>query len=344
MVSCNTHQINDSLKVSVALTVLNEAGSIRRVIDSLMAQTRKPDEIVVCDGGSLDTTVEELNHLAAEGIPVRVIVDKGACRGRGRNRAIKAAQYSYVAIIDAGMTVEPQWLEHLIAPCLLTPSIEIVYGSVVPIVEDRFSACIAALTIGRSHVKGKLCPSVASLLIIKELWYSIGGFPEGLTTAEDLIFINRLKGANVKSVLAPDAVVFWTQPNSIKAVYRRFAGYSRGGLAAGFARTWHYGTARNMVIYLVLIMGGLILHPFIALGVPTFHIIRLKRYFGEIPWLKRQSYAQKIADYLLGGTLLTIIDIATIVGTWQWIVKDKCLKKAITFINAKKQWHKETIQ
>ena len=36
--------------ISVILTVLNEGESIRRLLDSLAAQTRKPDEIVIADG------------------------------------------------------------------------------------------------------------------------------------------------------------------------------------------------------------------------------------------------------------------------------------------------------
>ena len=40
------------LTVSVIATVYNEHTSIERLLDSLAAQTRRPDEVVICDGGS----------------------------------------------------------------------------------------------------------------------------------------------------------------------------------------------------------------------------------------------------------------------------------------------------
>jgi len=42
------------MRVSVVATVLNEADSLPRLLDSLAAQTRLPDEVVICDGGSPD--------------------------------------------------------------------------------------------------------------------------------------------------------------------------------------------------------------------------------------------------------------------------------------------------
>ncbi len=46
------------MKVSVIATVLNEGQAIERLLESLAAQTRPPDEVVIADGGSTDETVE----------------------------------------------------------------------------------------------------------------------------------------------------------------------------------------------------------------------------------------------------------------------------------------------
>ena len=37
--------------VSVNATVYNERASIERLLDSLAGQTRRPDEVILCDGG-----------------------------------------------------------------------------------------------------------------------------------------------------------------------------------------------------------------------------------------------------------------------------------------------------
>mgnify|MGYP000954309164 CR=1 FL=1 len=58
-------------KVSLILTVLNEAKSLPALLDSIAAQTVRPDEMVVCDGGSRDDTPKLLS--AERRFPVRVI-------------------------------------------------------------------------------------------------------------------------------------------------------------------------------------------------------------------------------------------------------------------------------
>ena len=53
------------MKVSVIVPVRDEEDSIRELLDSLLAQTRPPDEIVITDGGSVDATpqiIEDYIH------------------------------------------------------------------------------------------------------------------------------------------------------------------------------------------------------------------------------------------------------------------------------------------
>jgi glycosyltransferase involved in cell wall biosynthesis len=91
------------MKVSVIATVLNEGPTIRRLLDSLAAQTRTPDEVIIVDGGSSDDTVSVLQMYGDEGcLPLRVLVEPGANISRGRNVAIAAASAEVIASTDAG--------------------------------------------------------------------------------------------------------------------------------------------------------------------------------------------------------------------------------------------------
>ncbi|WP_332029205.1 glycosyltransferase, partial [Kaistella sp.] len=49
------------MKTSVALCTYNGEKFIRQQIDSILDQTKKVDEIVVCDDGSTDSTVSILD-------------------------------------------------------------------------------------------------------------------------------------------------------------------------------------------------------------------------------------------------------------------------------------------
>ena len=50
------------MKISVAFIVYNGAKYIRTQLDSILAQTHKVDEIIICDDGSSDTTKETLEE------------------------------------------------------------------------------------------------------------------------------------------------------------------------------------------------------------------------------------------------------------------------------------------
>ena len=49
--------------VSVVITVLNEEKSIRELIKALLTQDKKPQEIIIIDGGSSDKTVQIIKYL-----------------------------------------------------------------------------------------------------------------------------------------------------------------------------------------------------------------------------------------------------------------------------------------
>ncbi|MEZ4620300.1 MAG: glycosyltransferase [Caldilineaceae bacterium] len=87
-------------------TVFNEQATIERLLDSLAMQSRPPDEIVICDGGSRDKTVaciEAYRRQKGDDLPpLRVLVEPGANISRGRNLAIAAANHPLIAVTDAG--------------------------------------------------------------------------------------------------------------------------------------------------------------------------------------------------------------------------------------------------
>jgi glycosyltransferase involved in cell wall biosynthesis len=100
------------MQLSVILTVLNEGEAIRPLLDSLIHQTRFPDEVVICDGGSRDNTLEVLEEYK-QWLPLKLLVAPGVNISRGRNIAISAAIGQIIAMTDAGVILSPTWLEDL---------------------------------------------------------------------------------------------------------------------------------------------------------------------------------------------------------------------------------------
>jgi glycosyltransferase involved in cell wall biosynthesis len=63
------------MKVSVALCTFNGSKHLEAQLNSFLSQLRRPDELVVCDDGSVDRTVEILNSFAGRAnFPVRIYV------------------------------------------------------------------------------------------------------------------------------------------------------------------------------------------------------------------------------------------------------------------------------
>ena len=48
------------MKVTLVVTVFNEIGSIESFLDSVLKQTKLPDEFTIVDGGSTDGTVNAI--------------------------------------------------------------------------------------------------------------------------------------------------------------------------------------------------------------------------------------------------------------------------------------------
>ena len=88
--------------VSVIIPTHNRADSCVRAIESALAQTLPPLEVIVCDDRSSDNTEAAISLLAASDERVRYFRRTSGPRGPGatRNRAIAQARGEFVAFLD----------------------------------------------------------------------------------------------------------------------------------------------------------------------------------------------------------------------------------------------------
>jgi glycosyltransferase involved in cell wall biosynthesis len=97
------------MRISVAVITYNWPDALALVLQALATQSELPYEVIVTDDGSLPTTRDLLERMAAD-YPVRLVhlwqPDDGARMSRARNRAIAAAQGDYVILLDGDMVAE----------------------------------------------------------------------------------------------------------------------------------------------------------------------------------------------------------------------------------------------
>src|SRR5262249_17448770 len=105
------------VKVSLVIPVKNEADSIERLIVSAEAQTQRPNESVIVDGGSTDGTAEIVDRWAKQHSLsdwIRVVRVEDASPGKGRNIGVINAKNDWIAFTDAGIRVEHFWLDRMV--------------------------------------------------------------------------------------------------------------------------------------------------------------------------------------------------------------------------------------
>jgi glycosyltransferase involved in cell wall biosynthesis len=94
--------------ISVVIPTYNRKATVRRAIDSVLAQTRKPAEIIIVDDGSADGTAEMLAQ--AYGRSIRLIPQENGGASRARNTGITAATGALIAFLDSDDVWEPEKL------------------------------------------------------------------------------------------------------------------------------------------------------------------------------------------------------------------------------------------
>ena len=95
---------NPKYTVSVVIAAYNAQNHLTRAIDSILAQTLLPNEIIVVDDGSTDKTKEVV---LSYGNKVRYIHQDNAGPGAARNAGIEAAKFEWIAFLDA----DDEWLK-----------------------------------------------------------------------------------------------------------------------------------------------------------------------------------------------------------------------------------------
>lgn len=217
------------MKVSLVTTVLNAGGHVGTFLQTVAAQSRPPDEIVVVDGGSTDGTLETLRR--AEGITL--IEEPGASIARGRNVAIAAATHEVIAVSDADCVLEPHWLERLLIP--IEDGADVAMGAYRPIAETFLERCMAAVNIPdpRELDEASFMPSGRSVAFRRSAIEAAGGYPEWLAIGEDMYVNHRWRGLGMDMRLARDAVVWWRLRPDLRSTWTQYFRYARGDAIAG---------------------------------------------------------------------------------------------------------------
>lgn len=257
-------------KISVVITILNEEKAISRLLDSLVNQTTKADEVVVIDGGSNDNTVKVVKKYQKRFRAIKLI-EKRCSRAQGRNLGVRSAKGKVIAMTDAGCVADKNWLKRITEPFFhfggvkahhqgvtgsntsnstgvqarFTPGVkvgvkvDVVAGfySMVPTNEAKIDlqrAMSVFLGVLPHSFDKNFLPSTRSIAFTNAIWKKVGGFPEDLSgAAEDTVFSYKLIKAGAKFARVKNAIVEWGTPQTIYEFGIKNYEYARGDAKSG---------------------------------------------------------------------------------------------------------------
>lgn len=227
------------MKVSVVVTVLNEEDNIERLISALLKQNKKPDEILIVDGGSLDTTVSRITNykLKIKNSRLKLFIKPGN-RSMGRNYGIKHASTDIIAVTDAGGYPKQDWLEKITKP-FEDQNFEVVSGYYKTLARTPFEKCITPYFLvmpDQIDPNKEFLPSSRSIAFRKSVWKKIGGYPEEYSHNEDLVFDKLLKNSGARFYFEPRAIVYWSPPKTLRQAARQFFRFALGDAESGIDR------------------------------------------------------------------------------------------------------------
>jgi glycosyltransferase involved in cell wall biosynthesis len=169
--------------VSVCIPVYNGERYLARAIESVLAQTIRPLEILVLDDGSTDST----SDVAARYPAVRTMRQPNRGIGYSRQRLVEEARGDWIAFLDH----DDYWLpEKLERQCAHTddPRVGLVHTDYVFFYEDgREVPCPWRPTTdcALDHVLPDCWINNCSVLVRREALLECGGFDTGTSRAED---------------------------------------------------------------------------------------------------------------------------------------------------------------
>jgi glycosyltransferase involved in cell wall biosynthesis len=308
------------MKISFITTVYNEGSTIKPLLQSLFAQSRFPEEIIIVDGGSTDDTISEISNfkfpVSDAKAKIKLIFKKGN-RSVGRNKAINNASGEVIVCSDAGCVLDRDWIKNIIKP-FSNPKIDVVAGYYEGKARTIFEKCLIpyVLVMPDKVNKSNFLPATRSIAFKKSIWKKVGGFPEEFSNNEDYVFAKKLKKINATIVFEEKAIVYWTPRSDFEDAFIMFYRFAKGDAESCIFRPKVSFIFLRYIAGMILLVTYVLLKSYFILN--TVCII-LSAY---ILWaiIKNYRYVKDLRAVFLLPLIQFTSDIAVILGTISGVI------------------------
>ena len=188
--------------ISIVITVYDQAAYLEDAIESVLAQSYEPVELVVVDDASTDEGGAVAERFADRAIVLHQAERSGI--GGARNAGVAAATGSHLGFLDADDRFPPERLDRMASVLEREPGIDAVFGQVTEFVSPELSeAERSALRPPHERITGRLAPA---MLVRRAAFDAIGPFDPTLRVGVGLDWFARAHDQGLHSVVLADIV------------------------------------------------------------------------------------------------------------------------------------------
>jgi len=298
--------------ISVIATVRNEAAGIEGFVESLLAQTLTPGEIIIVDGASTDGTTEILHKHEVRG--AIVLISQNCNIAQGRNLGIRRARYELVAVTDAGCIVHPDWLRHIWLCFQSDERPDIVAGNFRFDCRTPFEEAVVLATFSpdrETSPRAGQSPSSRSVGFRKSVWAAAKGYPEWLYAAEDRLLNIRFHQLGFRFKFCRDAVVTWRPRHTWRALAKQRINFARGNGRVGIGTLGYAVNLKYHLAMLAPLIGGAFWPWLLPIAlIPTYAHVRHNL------WAQAGKAATISGKPGMRWRILLVMEFVRLTGLW----------------------------
>ena len=263
---------------SIIVPVYNRPDEVKELLDSLLAQTVKPFELLIIEDGSKERCDHLLGHYRSF-FTIHYYYKPNSGRSDTRNYGMERAGGDYLLFFDSDVILPPFYFERLQA------AMEADYCDCFggpDAADDSFSDMQKAVNHsmtgfwttggirGGKRVMEKFCPRTFNMGFSKQVYRTVGGFEDMM--GEDIDLSLRIRKAGFRTLLIRQTFVYHKRRVDMKRFFKQVNNF-------GQARIWlqikHPGSLKavHTLPALMLVAGVLLLCA--SLFFPTLLLLPL---------------------------------------------------------------------
>lgn len=230
--------------MSVVMPVKNEEKHITNVLDAVLEQEYPRDrvEVLVCDGGSTDSTRQIVRSYEQQCAGrVRLLDNPAGLSSAGRNIGAKASRGEIVMFVDGHCHIDSRYLLSSVAELFSCTGADALCRP-QPLDPpglkwfQKVLASVRATTLGHGrdsliydqHTRAFVAPDSSGAIYRREVFDRVGYYDENFDAAEDVEFNIRVRKARLRSYTSPRLTIRYEPRASLAKFWRQMMRYGRG--------------------------------------------------------------------------------------------------------------------